>query len=185
MHFYQKLLGSACDGVLFSKDGEDVTIVTVPSKIGTVMRVLRDHSHCQFKILIDITAVDYIQRGEEKRFEVIYMLLSTRFSTRVNVKVIVDGFEGVPSITNLFPAGNWFEREVWDMFGIFFHNHPDLRRLLTDYGFEGHPMRKDFPLSGFTEVRYDEKKKSVVSEPLELAQEFGSFSLESPWSLKN
>lgn len=170
------LVGSAKEG----------SIECRPEDLVSVLRVLRDHSHCQYKVLTDIVGVDWGAQ-EPKRFEVVYILLSTRFAQRLRVKVAVEGGKanGLPSITGLYPAANWFEREVWDMYGIGFEGHPDLRRLLTDYGFEGHPMRKDFPLTGFVEVRYDEKKKSVVSEPLSesgLSQEFRSFDLQSPWT---
>lgn len=126
--------------------------------------------------------VDYPQR--EKRFEVNYLLLSQRYVRRLKLKVRVDPYEGLESVTCLFKAANWFEREAWDMFGVFFHNHPNLRRILTDYGFEGHPLRKDFPLTGFVEVRYDEEKKRVVAESLETAQEFRAFEFQSPWNEK-
>jgi NADH/F420H2 dehydrogenase subunit C len=168
-------------------DKGELTIITTTDSLETCMRFLRDHSHCQFKTLIDVTAVDWLldPKNEsslgEKRFEVVYQLLSVRFSSRVRVKVFVDALEGVPSMTHLFPSANWAEREVWDLFGIYFYNHPDLRRILTDYGFVGHPMRKDFPLTGYVEVRYDEEKKSVVTEPVEISQDFRAFDMESPW----
>lgn len=158
----------------------EITIVTTKENLEKVLKYLRDSTNTQIKILIDITAVDYPQ--QEKRFDVVYLLLSLRYSFRLKVLVSVDPYEGIPSIHNIYKSANWFEREVWDIFGIFFHNHPDLRRLLTDYGFQGHPLRKDFPLTGFTEVRYDETKKRVVSEPLENSQEFRSFNLETPFS---
>lgn len=176
----EKVLGNTCEAVL--EDRGELTVVTTGPNLEKVVRFLRDNTNAQFKLLIDIVGVDYPQR--EKRFEVVYLLLSARYSTRIKVKVCVDPFEGLPSLTPLYSAANWFEREVWDMFGVFFHEHPDLRRILTDYGFEGHPMRKDFPLTGFTEVRYDEEKKRVVCEPLELSQEFRAFDLQSPWTQK-
>lgn len=176
----EEVLGEACEALL--EDRGEITIITSPPKLEKVITFLRDHTNAQFKLLVDLVGVDYPQR--EKRFEVIYLLLSLRYSTRIKVKVCVDPFEGLPSLTPLYKAANWFEREVWDLFGIFFHDHPDLRRILTDYGFEGHPMRKDFPLTGFTEVRYDEEKKRVVCEPLELSQEFRAFDLQSPWTQK-
>ena len=135
--------------------------------------------------LIDVTAVDVPTR--EKRFEVAYQLLSVDHNSRMRVKTLVGGHEGddgVPSVAHIFSSANWYEREVWDMFGIYFEGHPDLRRILTDYGFQGHPMRKDFPLSGFVECRYDASKKRVVTEPVELAQEFRAFDFASPWQTK-
>nr|YP_007890693.1 NADH dehydrogenase subunit 9 [Jakoba libera]AGH24187.1 NADH dehydrogenase subunit 9 [Jakoba libera] len=148
-------------------------------KIISLLEVLRDHMDFQFDILSDMTAIDYPQ--ETKRFVVVYNLLSSRFATRIRLLVQTTETSPVASATHLFPAADWFEREIWDMFGIYFSNHPDLRRILTDYGFEGHPLRKDFPLSGFVEVRYDEEEKRVITEPLELTQEFRSFDFLSPW----
>lgn len=144
-----------------------------------ILRFLRDCSLSQFKILSDLTAVDYPQR--KNRFEVIYSLLSIRYQSRIRIKVYVDETTPVASVTDLFSGANWMEREVWDLFGIYFSNHPDLRRILTDYGFEGHPFRKDFPLSGYVEVRYDDEQKRVVTEPIEMAQEFRHFDFMSPW----
>jgi NADH-quinone oxidoreductase subunit C len=126
-----------------------------------------------------MTAVDYPSRKD--RFDVVYNLLSVRFNTRIRVKVIINEFQSLESITSIYSAAGWFERETWDMFGIFFINHPDLRRILTDYGFEGYPLRKDFPLSGYIEVRYNESKKRVVYEKLMLPQEFRLFTFETPW----
>ena len=158
----------------------ELTIVCPPQEVLNVLRFLRDHSHAQFKQLVDICGVDYPSR--DARFEVHYNLLSFTFNTRVRVKTSVDEVTPIDSCVDLFPAANWAEREVWDMFGVFFTDHPDLRRILTDYGFEGHPLRKDFPLSGFTEVRYDDAAKRVVMEPLELTQEYRKFdNLASGW----
>jgi len=126
-----------------------------------------------------MTAVDYPSRKD--RFDVIYNLLSIRFNTRIRIKVIINEFQSLESITSIYSSANWYERETWDMFGIFFINHPDLRRILTDYGFEGYPLRKDFPLSGYIEVRYNEAKKRVVYEKLMLPQEFRLFTFETPW----
>lgn len=141
---------------------------------------LKDHENCLFKMLIDMFAVDYPTK--ENRFELVYCLLSTKYNSRIKVKTYVDEFTPVESIVDLYQSANWLEREVWDMNGIYMEQHPDLRRILTDYGFEGYPLRKDFPLSGYVEVRYDDTVKRVVCEPLELAQEFRSFNFESPWS---
>ena len=140
---------------------------------------MRDHQTTQFKILSDITAVDFPDRVN--RFEVVYNLLSLRYNIRVTVKTVVNEITSLDSIVTLHNSANWYEWEVWDLFGIFFTNHPDLRRILTDYGFEGHPLRKDFPLSGFTEVRYDTTSQRVITEPLELSQEFRDFKFNSPW----
>lgn len=174
-----EVLGEYRLGIYFEEKTSDLVLNVQPENLLIVLRFLRDHTNCQYKQLIDIVAVDYPSR--EKRFDVVYMLLRVRYSHRLRVKLSVDVFEGVDSVTSLYPCANWYEREVWDLFGILFHNHPDLRRLLTDYGFEGHPMRKDFPLRGYVEVRYDEEKKRVVCEPVELAQEFRSFDFQSPW----
>jgi NADH-quinone oxidoreductase subunit C len=140
---------------------------------------LRDDSRCLFKILIDIAGVDYPERAQ--RFEVVYNLLSLKHNQRVRVKVATDEATPVPSVTSAFSTAGWFEREAWDLYGIFFADHPDLRRILTDYGFEGHPLRKDFPLTGFVEVRYDEEQKRVVYEPVRLPQDFRKFDFLSPW----
>jgi len=144
-----------------------------------VLAFLRDDSQCLFKGLMDITAVDFPQRDE--RFDVVYNLLSIRQNLRIRLKVATDENTPVPSATGLFSSAGWLERETWDMYGIYFSDHPDLRRLLTDYGFEGHPMRKDFPLTGYVEVRYDDAQKRVVYEPVKLTQEFRNFDFLSPW----
>ena len=144
-----------------------------------VLTFLRDDSNCQFKLLVDVCGVDYPSRPE--RFEVVYNLLSLRLNQRVRVKVATGEETPVPSVTGVFSSAGWYEREAWDLYGIFFSDHPDLRRLLTDYGFEGHPMRKDFPLTGYVEVRYDDEQKRVVYEPVKLVQEFRSFDFLSPW----
>lgn len=140
---------------------------------------LRDHLNTQYKILIDVTAVDYSSRV--LRFEVVYNLLSVQYNARIRIKSCVDEITPISSSTSVYSSAGWWEREVWDMFGIFFTNHPDLRRILTDYGFEGHPLRKDFPLTGYVEVRYDDSEKRVIAEPLELSQEFRYFDFASPW----
>lgn len=148
-----------------------------------VMQFLRDDSMCLFTVMIDLCGVDYPDRAE--RFEVVYHLLSLKLNHRIRVKVATDEETPVPSITGLYSAAGWFEREAWDLFGIYFADNPDLRRLLTDYGFEGHPLRKDFPLTGYVEVRYDEDQKRVVYEPVKLKQEFRSFDFLSPWEGMN
>ena len=140
---------------------------------------LKTNNKCRFKQLIDITAVDYPEK--EKRFKLVYLLLSHEKNLRVAINLNINEKTHVPSITKIFPSANWMEREVFDMYGIFFKDHPDLRRILTDYGFEGYPLRKDFPLTGHTEVRYSEKHKKVISEPVKLDQEYRNFDFESPW----
>ncbi len=140
---------------------------------------LRDDSAADCKMLVDVCGVDYPSR--EERFEVVYNLLSLRQNHRVRVKVTTDEDTPVPSVAEVFSSANWFEREVWDLYGVFFADHPDLRRILTDYGFEGHPLRKDFPMTGHVEVRYDDEDKRVVYEPVRLPQEFRSFDFLSPW----
>jgi len=150
-----------------------------PQYIIPFFSFLKDHINAQYKVLIDLTAVDYPSRG--LRFEIIYNLLSIQYNSRIRIKTCVDEMNPVSSVTSLYSAAGWWEREVWDMFGIFFSNHPDLRRILTDYGFQGHPMRKDFPLSGYVEVRYDDSEKRVITEPVEITQEFRYFDFQSPW----
>jgi NADH-quinone oxidoreductase subunit C len=157
----------------------ELTLVVAPADIVRVLAALRDDTSCLFEVLIDICGVDYPER--EKRFDVVYHLLSPRRNQRIRVKCETDEDTAVPSAVDIFPAANWFEREAYDMYGILFSGHPDLRRLLTDYGFQGHPLRKDFPLTGYVEVRYDDAQKRVVYEPVKLTQEFRSFDFESPW----
>ena len=152
--------------------------VEVEDIISTIL-FLKTNEKCKFKQLIDITAVDYPQR--EKRFKIIYLLLSHENNLRIVININIDEEINVPSITKIFPSANWMEREVFDMYGISFKDHPDLRRILTDYGFDGYPLRKDFPLTGHTEVRYSEEKKKVISEPVKLDQEYRDFDFESPW----
>jgi len=144
-----------------------------------VLHFLCDDSNCQFKILADLCGADYPQRAE--RFDVVYNLLSLTHNQRIRVKVSTDEAAPVPSATAVYSAAGWFEREAWDLFGIYFDDHPDLRRILTDYGFEGHPLRKDFPLTGYVEMRYDDEEKRVVYEPVKLAQDFRTFDFLSPW----
>jgi NADH-quinone oxidoreductase subunit C len=155
-------------------------IVTVRREdIVRVLKFLRDDVNFQFKQLMDVCGVDYPER--EERFQVVYNLLSLTQNRRVRVKVNTDEDTPVPSVTGLFSCASWWEREVWDMFGVTFSGHPDLRRILTDYGFEGHPLRKDFPLTGYVEVRYDDALKRVVYEPVKLPQDFRGFDFLSPW----
>jgi len=152
--------------------------VDVEDVISTIL-FLKTNEKCKFKQLIDITAVDYLQK--EKRFKIVYLLLSHENNLRIIININIDEKTTVPSITKIFPSANWMEREVFDMYGISFKDHPDLRRILTDYGFNGYPLRKDFPLTGHTEVRYSEEKKKVISEPVKLDQEYRDFDFESPW----
>ncbi|MCF8480012.1 MAG: NADH-quinone oxidoreductase subunit C [Rhodospirillum sp.] len=158
---------------------DELQVIAQRPSIAKVLTFLRDDSACQFKQLVDICGVDYPERGE--RFEVVYNLLSIYQNQRIRVKVSASEDTPVPSVTGLFNTANWFEREAWDMYGIFFSDHPDLRRILSDYGFEGHAQRKDFPLTGYKELRYDEELKRVVYEPVKLSQEFRSFDFPSPW----
>jgi NADH-quinone oxidoreductase subunit C len=144
-----------------------------------LMAFLRDDSHCQFKLLMDVCGVDYPER--EQRFQVVYHLLSLKHNQRIRVKLDTDEETPVPSLVSVFSAAGWYEREVWDMFGVIFSDNPDLRRILTDYGFQGHPLRKDFPLSGTVELRYDDDQKRVVYEPVKLTQDFRNFDFLSPW----
>ena len=157
----------------------ELTVMIGRARIAEIALFLRDDPAWRFKILIDICGADYPERTE--RFEVVYHFLSVYENLRVRLKLSTDAASIVPSIVSVFPAANWYEREAYDLYGIFFEGHPDLRRLLTDYGFRGHPLRKDFPLTGFVEVRYDEEQKRVVYEPVKLPQEFRSFDFLSPW----
>jgi len=152
--------------------------VNVEDIISTIL-FLKTNEKCKFRQLIDITAVDYLQR--EKRFKIVYLLLSHENNLRIIINTNIDEKETVPSITKIFTSANWMEREVFDMYGISFKDHPDLRRILTDYGFDGYPLRKDFPLTGHIEVRYSEDKKKVISEPVKLDQQYRDFDFESPW----
>lgn len=157
----------------------ELTVVVVSEQIVPVLKFLRDDAACAFSVLLDVCGVDYPERPE--RFDVVYHLLSPTQNQRIRLKLTTDETTAVPSATEIFPAANWFEREAYDLYGILFAGHPDLRRILTDYGFEGHPLRKDFPVSGHVEVRYDDALKRVVYEPVKLAQEFRTFDFESPW----
>ncbi len=170
-------LGAAVRDVEIAKG--ELAVRVGREDIVKLLTFLRDDAKCLFKVLLDVTAVDYPNRPE--RFDVVYNLLSPRHNLRIRVKVPASESTPVPSVAGIFSAANWFERETWDMYGVFFADHPDLRRLLTDYGFEGHPLRKDFPLTGFVEVRYDDEQKRVVYDKVKLVQEFRSFDFLSPW----
>ena len=158
---------------------DELTVILSKSILIKVINFLKDDKDFQFKQLIDICGVDFPNRVE--RFEIVYHLLSLSLNQRIRVKLSVKDGDMVPSIVSIFEAANWYEREVWDLYGVIFSDHPDLRRILTDYGFEGHPLRKDFPLSGFTQVKYDDTEKRVVNERVNLVQDFRSFDFESPW----
>jgi NADH-quinone oxidoreductase subunit C len=158
---------------------DELTVSVDRARIADVVRFLRDDPGCLFKLLIDICGADYPDRAE--RFDIVYHLLSVHHNARVRLKTATDGTATVPSIVGIFPSANWYEREAYDLYGVLFEGHPDLRRILTDYGFRGHPLRKDFPLTGFVEVRYDEAQKRVVYEPVKLPQEFRNFDFLSPW----
>jgi NADH-quinone oxidoreductase subunit C len=157
----------------------ELTVDAEPLQIVKVLRFLRDDNQCRFVCFTDICGADYPER--EKRFDVVYHLLSPYKNRRVRVKIAADETTAVPSVIGVFPAADWFEREVFDLYGVLFSGHPDLRRILTDYGFSGHPLRKDFPLTGHVELRYDDERKRVVYEPVKLVQEFRNFDYLSPW----
>ena len=157
----------------------ELTVVATPAGLRSLVGHLRDNTACTFTTLIDITAVDY--PGREVRFDVVYHFLSMPQNQRVRVKIAVAKDQLITSITDIHPSANWFEREVFDMYGVMFSGHPDLRRILTDYGFRGHPLRKDFPTTGYTEVRYDETSKRVIYEPVKLVQDYRQFDFMSPW----
>jgi len=169
--------GTAIDGESIAHG--ELTFKVRRDALREVVRFLRDDPRTAFQCLIDICAVDWPARPE--RFEVVYHFLSPIQNLRIRLKVITDVLTPVPSITDLFPAADWFEREAYDLYGVIFSGHPDLRRILTDYGFDGHPLRKDFPLTGFVEVRYDDEAKRVVYEPVKLAQQYRDFDFLSPW----
>jgi NADH-quinone oxidoreductase subunit C len=159
--------------------GDELVVRVYRERIVRVLTFLRDDVNCQFKQLMDVCGADYPER--EDRFEIVYNLLSLTHNQRVRVKVRTDAGSPVPTVTGVFNSAGWWERETWDMYGVYFRDHPDLRRILTDYGFEGYPLRKDFPLTGYVEVRYDDLEKRVVYEPVKLTQDFRSFDFLSPW----
>jgi NADH-quinone oxidoreductase subunit C len=161
----------------------ELTLMVRREAIVEVVAFLHDDGNCRFISIVDVCGVDYPERAE--RFDVVYHLLSPTRNLRIRIKVAADDTTPVPSITGIFPGADWYEREAYDLYGMLFSGHPDLRRLLTDYGFDGHPLRKDFPLTGFVEVRYDEARKRVVYEPVKLAQEFRNFDYLSPWEGTN
>ena len=157
----------------------EITLVVHTNDLFDILLFLKNNFLCQFKILSCVTCVDYPK--SKYRFMLIYDILSIRYNTRIKIKIFTYEIGAINSVTKLYSAAGWFEAEVWDMFGVFFKNHPNLKRILTDYGFQGHPLRKDFPLSGFIEMKYNEANKRVVSETIELAQEYRTFNFLSPW----
>ena len=176
----EKALAALPGAVLEAHDSYgELTLIAEAGRIVDVLKFLRDDPDCQFICFTDISGADYPAR--EQRFEVIYQLLSPKLNQRVRVKISTDEATPVPTAIPVFPAADWFEREVYDFFGVLFDGHPDLRRILTDYGFDGHPLRKDFPMTGFVEVRYDDEEKRVRYEPVKLNQEFRQFDFLSPW----
>ena len=162
---------------------EELTVETNLNDLIEVVQFLKSNNNCKFRQLIDIAGVDYPEK--DKRFQLVYLFLSHENNIRVKILIKFQPNESINSLTKIFPSANWMEREVFDMYGIKFKNHPDLRRILTDYGFKGHPLRKDFPLTGFNEVRYSEKEKKVVYEPVKLEQNYRNFDFESPWEGTN
>lgn len=177
--FSQHLLKMIPSITNYSIKQKEISLNIPFNRIVSIISFLKYHTNCQYKLLSDLCIVDYPSRSN--RFDIIYNLLSIRFNTRITIKVMVNELQIVPSLTKVYKSADWWEREAWDMFGVFFSNHPNLRRILSDYGFEGHPLQKNFPLSGFMEVRYNELKKRVVYEPVNLPQDFRSFNFESPW----
>jgi NADH-quinone oxidoreductase subunit C len=160
-------------------DRDEVAITVDRDAVARVLTFLRDDVNCQFKQLMDVCGVDYPDR--QPRFDVVYNLLSPSHNRRIRVKVATDAETPVPTVSGVFRSADWFERETWDLFGILFRDHPDLRRILSDYGFDGHPLRKDFPLTGYVEVRWDDERKRIVYEPVKLTQDFRNFDFLSPW----
>ena len=177
----EKLINSELSSKIKSSiiDNDELLINVAEKDIVDVVQFLKSNDNCKFKQLIDIAGVDY--PDNEKRFELVYLLLSHENNLRIKLLIKFETGQSINSLTKIFPSANWMEREVFDMYGIKFKNHPDLRRILTDYGFKGHPLRKDFPLTGFNEVRYSEKDKKVIYEPVKLEQNYRNFDFESPW----
>ena len=172
-----------CKPIEISDDFNQLQISISTNQILDVVDFIKNDEACEFRQITDIAGVDFPDR--QKRFDVIYHFLSFKHNSRLRIKIIIGEDESIPSITSIFPAANWFEREAFDMYGIKFKDHPDLRRILTDYGFEGYPLRKDFPLSGNVEIRYDEIDKKIIHEPVNLQQDFRSFDIQSPWERTN
>ena len=181
----EKLLNSELSSKIYSSEikFKELLFKTSSNEIIDVLKFLKLDDRFKFKQLIDIAAIDY--PNDEKRFELVYLLLSIEKNLRVKISIKFETNDKIPSIVKIFPSANWMEREIFDMYGIKFVNHPDLRRILTDYNFKGHPLRKDFPLTGFNEVRYSEKEKKVIYEPVKLEQNYRNFDFESPWEGTN
>ena len=181
----EKTINSQLSSKILSSviSNEELLIEISDNDLVEVVQFLKVNENCKFKQLIDIAGVDYPE--DEKRFELVYLFLSHEHNTRIKLLIKFQLDQSINSITKIFPSSNWMEREVFDMYGIKFKNHPDLRRILTDYGFKGHPLRKDFPLTGFNEVRYSEKEKKVIYEPVKLEQNYRNFDFESPWEGTN
>ena len=179
----KKAIKKNCNPIEISDDFNQLQISISADQILDVVDFIKNDEACEFRQITDIAGVDFPDR--QKRFDVIYHFLSFKHNSRLRIKIIIGEDESIPSITSIFPAANWFEREAFDMYGIQFKDHPDLRRILTDYGFEGYPLRKDFPLSGNVEIRYDEIDKKIIHEPVNLQQDFRSFDIQSPWERTN
>ena len=181
----EKLINSELESKIQSSciENEELLIQISENNLVEVVQFIKSNGQCKFKQLIDIAGIDF--PDEEKRFEIVYLFLSHENNARIKVSIKFDSKQVIDSITKIFPSANWMEREVFDMYGIKFKNHPDLRRIVTDYGFKGHPLRKDFPLTGFNEVRYSEKDKKVIYEPVKLEQNYRNFDFESPWEGTN
>ena len=181
----EKLINSELSSKIQSSliENEELLIFINENNLIDVIQFLKSNENCKFRQLIDIAGVDY--PNDEKRFQLVYLLLSHEHNLRIKVSIRFQVDQNISSLTKIFPSANWMEREVFDMYGVRFKNHPDLRRILTDYGFKGHPLRKDFPLTGFNEVRYSEKEKKVVYEPVKLEQNYRNFDFESPWEGTN
>ena len=181
----EKLINSELSSKIKSSiiENNELLLETEEAELLDVVQFLKSHEKCKFRQLIDIAGVDYPEN--EKRFELIYLFLSHEHNLRIKLLIKFQINQTIVSLTKIFPSANWMEREVFDMYGVKFKNHPDLRRILTDYGFKGHPLRKDFPLTGFNEVRYSEKEKKVVYEPVKLEQNYRNFDFESPWEGTN
>ena len=181
----EKIINSELSSKILNSviENNELMIESGDKNLIEVVQFLKSNEKCKFRQLVDIAGIDYPE--EEKRFQLVYLLLSHENNNRIKLSIKFDSNQIINSITKIFPSANWMEREVFDMYGIKFKNHPDLRRILTDYGFKGHPLRKDFPLTGFNEVRYSEKEKKVIYEPVKLEQNYRNFDFESPWEGTN
>ena len=181
----EKIINSELSSKILNSviENNELMIESGDKNLIEVVQFLKSNEKCKFRQLVDIAGIDYPE--EEKRFQLVYLLLSHENNNRIKLSIKFDSNQIINSITKIFPSANWMEREVFDMYGIKFKNHPDLRRILTDYGFKGHPLRKDFPLTGFNEVRYSEKEKKVIYEPIKLEQNYRNFDFESPWEGTN